>query len=299
MGTFLIKQYIWKRRHQNFSNCKQNIIPLPRYPLSPLHSLGLNPLSNISLVLINLVCVRVCVCVLPNVDQLLSTPSSINLKPKRIPGPIPPPPLLPSHSAKLASNSHSMPPFTGLSSEEKLHGVKYITESFVGCIRNVVLSSGKAASDLLPIVPLVATKHENVNEGCSDMCDSRQNLCFVGSRCINHYSGISCDCFGTHYEGEHCDIYSEYAKERETAKRAVLSLPLSLSICVCGLPSGCAAWQRHFVLIINYVCLLAVSHGSTTTSLPLHLPPASLPLPQPGLACSFKHANDLTINYAK
>lgn len=98
----------------------------------------------------------------------------------------------------------------GLSSEEKLHGVKYIIESFVGCIRNVVLSSGKAASDLLPITPLVATKHENVYEGCSDKCHSRHNLCFVGSRCINHYYGISCDCFGTHYEGEHCDIYSKY-----------------------------------------------------------------------------------------
>lgn len=97
----------------------------------------------------------------------------------------------------------------GLSSEEKLHGVKYIIESFVGCIRNVVLSSGKAASDLLPITPLVATKHENVNEGCSNKCHSRRNLCFVGSRCINHFYGISCDCFGTHYEGEHCDIYSK------------------------------------------------------------------------------------------
>jgi len=70
--------------------------------------------------------------------------------------------------------------------------------------------SAQLASDLLPIAPLVATKHENVNEGCSDMCESRHNLCFVGSRCINHYGGISCDCFGTHYEGEHCDIYSEY-----------------------------------------------------------------------------------------
>lgn len=99
----------------------------------------------------------------------------------------------------------------GLSSEEKLHGVKYIIESFVGCIRNVVLSSGKAASDLLPITPLIATKHENVNEGCSDKCESRHNLCFIGSRCINHYSGISCDCFGTPYEGEHCDIYSKYS----------------------------------------------------------------------------------------
>ncbi|XP_034105245.1 axotactin isoform X1 [Drosophila albomicans] len=108
----------------------------------------------------------------------------------------------------VSTNLPSVVLVGGLSSEEKLHGVKYITESFVGCIRNVVLSSGKAASDLLPIAPLVATKHENVNEGCSDMCDSRHNLCFVGSRCINHYSGISCDCFGTHYEGEHCDIYT-------------------------------------------------------------------------------------------
>ncbi|XP_033149353.1 uncharacterized protein LOC117134775 [Drosophila busckii] len=109
----------------------------------------------------------------------------------------------------VSTNLPSVVLVGGLSSEEKLHGVKYITESFVGCIRNVVLSSGKAASDLLPIAPLVATKHENVKEGCFDMCDSRHNLCFVGSRCINHFSGISCDCFGTHYEGEHCDIYSE------------------------------------------------------------------------------------------
>lgn len=101
--------------------------------------------------------------------------------------------------------------FAGLSSEEKLHGVKYIIESFVGCIRNVTLSSGKSASDLLPITPLVATKHENVNEGCDNKCYSRhQNLCFYGSRCINHYNDISCDCFGLKYEGEHCDIYSKF-----------------------------------------------------------------------------------------
>ncbi|XP_073839835.1 axotactin isoform X2 [Musca autumnalis] len=108
----------------------------------------------------------------------------------------------------VSTNLPSVVLVGGLSSEEKLHGVKYIIESFVGCIRNVTLSSGKAASDLLPISPLVATKHENVNEGCPDKCHSRHNLCFVGSRCINHYYGISCDCFGSHYEGEHCDIYT-------------------------------------------------------------------------------------------
>ncbi|KAF9811402.1 hypothetical protein SFRURICE_002771 [Spodoptera frugiperda] len=77
----------------------------------------------------------------------------------------------------------------GLSSEEKLHGVKYIIESFVGCISDMVLSSGKAASDLLPIVPLIATKHENVKEGCIDKCRTMENLCFGGSRCINEYNG--------------------------------------------------------------------------------------------------------------
>ncbi|XP_050669138.1 axotactin isoform X2 [Leptidea sinapis] len=96
----------------------------------------------------------------------------------------------------------------GLSSEEKLHGVKYIIESFVGCISDMVLSSGKAASDLLPIVPLIATKHENVKEGCIDKCKTMENLCFEGSRCINEYNGYRCDCFGTLYEEHLCDVYT-------------------------------------------------------------------------------------------
>ncbi|XP_011501704.1 PREDICTED: uncharacterized protein LOC105365286 [Ceratosolen solmsi marchali] len=96
----------------------------------------------------------------------------------------------------------------GLSSEERLHGVKYIIESFVGCIRDMVLSSGKSASDLLPIRPLIATKHENVKEGCIDKCRTRENLCFLGSQCVNHYNSLTCDCFGTKYEGERCDVYT-------------------------------------------------------------------------------------------
>ncbi|KAL6432320.1 hypothetical protein ACFW04_006749 [Cataglyphis niger] len=96
----------------------------------------------------------------------------------------------------------------GLSSEERLHGVKYIIESFVGCIRDMVLSSGKSASDLLPIRPLIATKHENVKEGCIDKCRTRENLCFVPDQCVNHYNSLTCDCFGTKYEGERCDVYT-------------------------------------------------------------------------------------------
>ncbi|XP_020291708.1 uncharacterized protein LOC109858643 isoform X3 [Pseudomyrmex gracilis] len=96
----------------------------------------------------------------------------------------------------------------GLSSEERLHGVKYIIESFVGCIRDMILRSGKSASDLLPIHPLIATKHENVKEGCIDKCRTRENLCFSPNQCVNHYNSLTCDCFGTQYEGERCDVYT-------------------------------------------------------------------------------------------
>ncbi|XP_050508450.1 axotactin [Diabrotica virgifera virgifera] len=108
----------------------------------------------------------------------------------------------------VSSNVTSVILIGGLSSEERLHGVKYIIESFVGCIKNVILSTGKSASDLLPITPLIATKHENVQEGCADKCISEENLCFQGSKCINHYNMFTCDCFGTKYEGEYCDIYT-------------------------------------------------------------------------------------------
>nr|CAH7733562.1 unnamed protein product [Callosobruchus chinensis] len=108
----------------------------------------------------------------------------------------------------VSANVTSVILIGGLSSEERLHGVKYIIESFVGCIKNVILSTGKSASDLLPISPLIATKHENVQEGCIDKCKTIENLCFQGSKCINHYNSLTCDCFGTKYEGEYCDIYT-------------------------------------------------------------------------------------------
>lgn len=79
----------------------------------------------------------------------------------------------------------------------------------MGCIKDVILSTGKSASDLLPITPLIATKHENVQEGCVNKCHTYENLCFKGARCINHYNMLTCDCFGTLYEGEFCDIYSK------------------------------------------------------------------------------------------
>ncbi|XP_075225876.1 axotactin isoform X2 [Lycorma delicatula] len=116
--------------------------------------------------------------------------------------------LHPSTNYGVTTDLTSVVLIGGLSPEEKLHGVKYIIESFVGCIKDMVLSAGKAASDLLPIKPLIATKHDNVQEGCINKCRTRENLCFVGSMCINHYNQLSCDCFGTRYEGELCDIYT-------------------------------------------------------------------------------------------
>lgn len=76
--------------------------------------------------------------------------------------------LHPYHNYGVTSDLTSVVLIGGLSPEEKLHGVKYIIESFVGCIKDVVLSAGKAALELLPIKPLIATKHENVKEGCID-----------------------------------------------------------------------------------------------------------------------------------
>nr|CAD7256084.1 unnamed protein product [Timema shepardi] len=116
--------------------------------------------------------------------------------------------LNPSINYGVSSDLTSVVLIGGLSPEEKLHGVKYIIESFVGCIKDMVLSAGKAASDLLPIRPLIATKHENIVEGCIDKCRTSENLCFVGSRCVNHYNGLTCDCFGRKYEGEQCDTYT-------------------------------------------------------------------------------------------
>ncbi|XP_039285766.1 contactin-associated protein-like 5 [Nilaparvata lugens] len=113
-----------------------------------------------------------------------------------------------SNSYGVATDLTSVVLIGGLSPEEKLHGVKYIIESFVGCIKDMVLKAGKAAFDLLPIKPLIATKHDNVQEGCINKCRTRENLCFVGSMCINHYNELSCDCFGTCYEGELCDVYT-------------------------------------------------------------------------------------------
>lgn len=58
--------------------------------------------------------------------------------------------------------------FTGLSPEERLHGVKYIIGSFVGCIQDVALMSGEDAAYLAAVTPLVATKHDHVINGCQD-----------------------------------------------------------------------------------------------------------------------------------
>ncbi|XP_065333627.1 axotactin isoform X4 [Cloeon dipterum] len=96
----------------------------------------------------------------------------------------------------------------GLSPEEKLHGVKYIIGSFVGCIKDISLESGEDAAYLARVSPLVATKFEHITHGCQDKCLAKHNLCFEGSQCINHYSHYTCDCFGTQYEGEHCDVYT-------------------------------------------------------------------------------------------
>jgi hypothetical protein len=58
--------------------------------------------------------------------------------------------------------------FLGLSPEERVHGVKYIISSFIGCIRDVTLKAGPEVTSLQPLKPLVSSKHENIEEGCLD-----------------------------------------------------------------------------------------------------------------------------------
>jgi len=65
-------------------------------------------------------------------------------------------------------NIHITTRLAGLSPEERLHGVKYIIGSFVGCIKDISLMSGEDPAYLQAVTPLVANKHDHVTHGCQD-----------------------------------------------------------------------------------------------------------------------------------
>lgn len=82
---------------------------------------------------------------------------------------------------------------------------------FVGCIRDVHFQD-ETMGEFTP--PVFA--QAEVELGCLDQCgdqlegiemedDGTENPCHNGGLCINHYTKTSCDCFGTGYEGKHCE----------------------------------------------------------------------------------------------
>ncbi|CAL4099000.1 unnamed protein product, partial [Meganyctiphanes norvegica] len=75
-----------------------------------------------------------------------------------------------------------------------------------GCLDNFVLLSGQSTSslDLTPITGLEATQHSGVKEGCADQCRGK-NLCDKEATCVNHFDHTTCDCFGSHKDGEYCE----------------------------------------------------------------------------------------------
>ena len=69
---------------------------------------------------------------------------------------------------------------------------------FIGCMADVEFFSGNTPLD----TPLY--DKTDVELGCTSQCDT-DNPCIHGGQCINHYTHTTCDCFGTRYEGKHCD----------------------------------------------------------------------------------------------
>ncbi|XP_036355728.1 contactin-associated protein-like 4 [Octopus sinensis] len=72
--------------------------------------------------------------------------------------------------------------------------------SFIGCLKDLMYENSDG--DYIH-VPIEAS--QNVTEGCHHQCDEEENPCQHNSTCINHYDHVTCECFGTDYEGELCE----------------------------------------------------------------------------------------------
>ncbi|XP_046357050.2 contactin-associated protein-like 2 isoform X3 [Haliotis rufescens] len=70
---------------------------------------------------------------------------------------------------------------------------------FVGCLSEIQYTREDGILMAIPV-----DESNGATEGCSDLCKG-DNQCLNGGTCVNLYTSTRCDCFGTEYEGEHCD----------------------------------------------------------------------------------------------
>lgn len=75
----------------------------------------------------------------------------------------------------------------------------FIYESFIGCMKDLKFenSAGK-------YVAVKINTQQNMTQGCQNMCYT-ESPCQYNSTCINHYYYVTCECFGTDYEGQFCE----------------------------------------------------------------------------------------------
>ena len=73
---------------------------------------------------------------------------------------------------------------------------------FIGCLRNMRYSTGGDVFSFVPVLNM-----SDVSKGCTNKCSLQfQTKCENRGRCVNYYSHFHCDCFGTDFEGENCNI---------------------------------------------------------------------------------------------
>ncbi|UYV83474.1 axo [Cordylochernes scorpioides] len=71
---------------------------------------------------------------------------------------------------------------------------------FTGCLGSLNVQHGPRPLAILQVVTTAA-------DGCMDLCNNPDGPppCHNGGRCINYYSHFACDCFGSTFQGPHCD----------------------------------------------------------------------------------------------
>ncbi|XP_033739181.1 uncharacterized protein LOC117326534 [Pecten maximus] len=68
-------------------------------------------------------------------------------------------------------------------------------DQFVGCLRNPMFGGKEVRPG----------ETHRVKAGCVDLCVTK-NYCVKGTHCINQYTDMLCDCFGSDNEGKYCNI---------------------------------------------------------------------------------------------